>query len=305
MPGLVDAHLHFFSRPFFDALARLSPLPGTPDERLSRAAAEARIEIPSADVGVHAARWLAELDRHDVARAACFASLPEEIPAVAEACALARGRLVPFALVNPKAEGTVERARSLVAESRFRGVLLFPAMHHYRLDGPEATPLYEALAPSRAIVIAHCGMLQVTLRDKLGIPRPYDLSFANPLSLVPAANRFRQLTFVVPHFGAGFFRDTLMLGAQCDNVCVDSSSSNAWMATQERPTALADVFARALRVFGPERVLFGTDSSTFPRGWRADLLAEQERALADCGVNGQAREQILGGNAARLFDRAG
>lgn len=303
MSGLIDAHLHFFSRPFFEALARLSPAPGTPEERLARATAKAGIELPPADVGAHLAHWLVELDRHDVARSACFASLPEEVPAVAEAAALARGRLVPFALVNPKSEGAVERARALVAEQGFRGVLLFPAMHHYRLDGPEATALYEALAPSRAVVIAHCGLLQVKLRDLLGIPRPYDLSFANPLALVPPANRFRELTFVVPHFGAGFLRETLMLGAQCENTCVDSSSSNAWMATQARPTALSEVFARALRTFGAERILFGTDSSTFPRGWRADLLEEQERALADCGVSAAERELVLGGNAERLYAR--
>ena len=305
MPDRIDAHLHFFSRPFFDALARLSPLPGTPEERLARATAAARIELPSPDTGAHLARWIAELDRHGVARSACFASLPEEVPAVAEAARRAGGRLVPFALVNPKAEGAVERARGLMMEQGFRGVLLFPAMHHYRLDGPEATLLYEALAPSRAIVIAHCGMLHVGLRDLLGIPRTYDLAFSNPLALVPPANRFRDLSFVVPHFGAGFLRETLMLGAQCANTLVDSSSSNSWMSTQERPTALSEVFARALRVFGPERILFGTDSSTFPRGWRADLLAEQERALSDCGVAAAERDAILGGNAARLYARAG
>ena len=33
---VVDFHTHFFSRPFFDALAALSTQPGTPDERLAR-----------------------------------------------------------------------------------------------------------------------------------------------------------------------------------------------------------------------------------------------------------------------------
>jgi len=33
---MIDFHSHFFSRPFFTALAQLSPQPGTPDEKLAR-----------------------------------------------------------------------------------------------------------------------------------------------------------------------------------------------------------------------------------------------------------------------------
>ena len=58
----------------------------------------------------------------------------------------------------------------------------------------------------------HCGILVVKLRDLLGLPRPYDLNYANPLDVIPAANRHPGLTFCVPHFGAGFLRETLIAG---------------------------------------------------------------------------------------------
>ena len=48
---------------------------------------------------------------------------------------------------------------------------------------------------------------------------------------MPAAGRFPNVSFVVPHFGAGFLQETLMLGAQCNNAYVDTSSSNGWMRT--------------------------------------------------------------------------
>ena len=87
------------------------------------------------------------------------------------------------------------------------------------------------------------------------------------------------LTFVVPHFGGGFLREVLMLGMQCENVYVDTSSSNDWVRSQPGGMELADVFSDVLDVYGADRILFGTDSSTFPRGYRADIRDQQLAAL--------------------------
>jgi len=140
-----------------------------------------------------------------------------------------------------------------------------------------------------------------TLRDLFGIPRPYDLSFADPLHVVPAANRFRDVSFVLPHFGGGLLQNALLAGAQCENVLLDTSSSNDWMATLPSRPALADVFRSALGVFGAERLLFGTDSSTFPRGWRADIRDAQLAALEQAGAKAAQIEAVMGGNLARLL----
>ena len=150
-------------------------------------------------------------------------------------------------------------------------------------------------------MLVHCGLLRVKLRDLFGIPRPYDLSFADPLHVVPAANRFRDVNFVLPHFGGGLLQNALLAGAQCENVLLDTSSSNDWMATLPSRPALADVFRSALGVFGAERLLFGTDSSTFPRGWRADIRDAQLAALAAAGATGAQIEAVTGGNLARLL----
>jgi len=107
--------------------------------------------------------------------------------------------------------------------------------------------------------------------------------------------------FVVPHFGAGFFRETLMSGAQCTNVFVDTSSSNSWIATQSPNLSLSDVFARTLHVFGHERILFGTDSNTFPAGWRKDRFEAQHAALRQLTLSAAAEEAIFAGNARRLL----
>jgi predicted TIM-barrel fold metal-dependent hydrolase len=303
MKPVVDAHVHLFSRAFFDALAEQSPQPGTVAERLARLAQRAGIEIPADDDDAHLARWLAALDRHQVEHAVVFASLPQEVPTVARAAARSGGRLTPFGLVDPRAAGAADRTREMFDAHGFRGVLLFPALHRVRVSGPEVGAVLEVVDARQGVAVVHCGLLQVKVRDLLGIPRTADLSFANPLDVVPAADAFPRARFVIPHFGAGFLRETLMAGAQCENVWVDTSSSNAWTATQVPALDLAAVFRHALAVFGPSRILFGTDSSTFPRGWRHDVHAAQVAALDSLAVPDAVRRQVFRENALRLLGR--
>ena len=286
---IVDAHSHFFSRRFFETLAQGD------EGKIAAVAEQTGIEIPPPDVAAHLARWIAELDAKGVAHLVTFASLPEEAPAVAEAVELAGGRLSACALVNPDAPDSAEIARN----PAFSGVLLFPAMHHFHVADADA--VMSVTDEREALVFVHCGMLVVKLRDLFGLPRPYDLAYANPLHVIPAANKYRRAKFIIPHFGAGFFRETLMAGAQCDNIYVDTSSTNSWIRTDPQVATLHDVFARALAVFGPERVLFGTDSNVFPAGWRRERFEEQQTILEELGISADDQAKIFSGNTRRLL----
>ena len=64
----------------------------------------------------------------------------------------------------------------------------------------------------------------------------------------------------------------------------------------ENDVFLKTVFRRALDVAGPSRLLFGTDSSFFPRGWNYGVLDAQIRALKEAGAGEADARQILGGN---------
>ena len=301
---LVDFHLHFFSRTFFETLARLSPQPGSVEDKLERVRARTGLELPPADHGEHLQRWMTQLERHHVAHVAAFASVPEEAEVLAQARAAAPDRLTPLAVVDPRAPGVDARVRTLIEQRGFGGVLLFPAMHHYHLGAPEVAPLLEVLDELRAVAYVHCGLLVVKLRDLLGIPRVQDIAYANPLGVIPAANAHPNARFVIPHFGAGFFRETLMSGAQCANVHVDTSSSNSWVATQEVQLSLEDVLRRTLAVFGAQRVLFGTDSGTFPAGWQHERHAAIRGALQALRVSDSDQQALFAGNARRLLARA-
>ncbi len=300
---ICDAHTHFFSRTFFDLLGKqASAVQGrSADVLVAEAAEKARIELPDPSPVIHTARWLRELDRHSVERAVAFASLPGEAAAVAEACHGSGGRLIPFILVDPTAPSGLEAGRNAVQSLGFRGVLLFPAMHRFDPQSPALDPLFGACAEHRALVVVHCGILQIKLRDLLGIRPAYDLHHANPISVIAAAERHRGVNFVLPHFGCGFFREALLAGAQSPNIFVDTSSSNSWMAAQSEDLTLERVFRKSLQVFGPRRILFGTDSSTFPRGWRADLFRDQKSALDTIGLSEVDQARILGGNLLELL----
>ncbi len=298
---MIDFHSHFFSYTFFETLAKLSPLPGTPEEKLAGVVAKIGLELPDRDIVNHWARWQGQMDSKLVDFIVSFASVPEEIPALVEAKQVADGRLIPFAILNPLAEGAAAKARELLVDQEFGGLLFFPAMHKFHLGGPEAEAVFRVVDEVGSIVVVHCGELQVKLRELLSIPQNYDLQLADPLHLIPVANKFPRATFVIPHFGAGKFEETLKAGSECKNVYVDTSSSNSWMATQEPKIELAEVFRRALAAFGKDRILFGTDSSTMPRGWRSDLWVAQKAALESLGVDKETRLAIFEGNARRLL----
>ena len=78
------------------------------------------------------------------------------------------------------------------------------------------------------------------------------------------------------------------------------------MDTQDQPQTLdlAGVFRKALDVVGPGRLLFGTDSSWFPRGWVRPVFDVQAQALRDVGVSADVARGIFGRNLRALFDRS-
>lgn len=292
-----DAHVHFFSPAFFASVAAQS---GRPLEEVGRALGWS---LPASREEL-AARWKADLDEYGVAKAALIASMPGDEDSVSAAVAADPGRFYGFFMANPLAPDGILRVRTALAGGRLQGVCLFPAMHRYSLADPRVRPVFEAAAAQPgAIVFVHCGVLTVGVRQKLGLPSLFDMRYSNPLDLHAAAAEFPQVNFVIPHFGAGYFREALMLCDLCPNVHLDTSSTNSWMRYQVAPLDLEGVFRKALAVAGPQRLLFGTDSSFFPRGWHSQIFQTQIQALREMAISPDHAMLILGGNLERLLAR--
>lgn len=192
-----------------------------------------------------------------------------------------------------------------VTEWGFRGVILYPALHRFSASSDRVYPIYRLARKHRLVVYVHFGRLRMPFRRWWSLPDVYDWNYSDPSDLHQAAADFPSVNFVVPSFGAGTLSKLLRLGLQCPNLYVDTSSSNSWIEDQSEFPDLRTAFARTLEVFGPGRVLFGSDSSFFPRGWRVPVYIEQKEILSELGLSDHAKAAIMGGNAQTLygFDR--
>lgn len=289
-----DAHVHFFSHFFYSALAR--------QKNLEAAGALAPLldwEIPPADPLALAARWTAELNRYGIQRVSLIASTHGDEDNVTSAVAAYPDRFFGYFLLDPTQADAITRITVAARNPHLHCVCLFPAMHAYSILDTRVTPILEIASSSHLAVFVHCGALTVGVRDRLGLASPFDMRFSNPLDIHPVALRFPRISFVVPHFGAGMLREALMLADLCPNVYLDTSSSNRWMNYENLD--LRSIFRRALDVLGPTRLLFGTDSSFFPRGWQTEIFEQQSTALYELGLKKEQAEQIFCLNLERML----
>ncbi|HEV1286595.1 MAG TPA: amidohydrolase family protein [Bryobacteraceae bacterium] len=280
--AVADAHVHFFSHRFFELLAAQKP--GLTFESL-------HWQMPPERPEDLANIWAHEMDRHGVARAALISSIPGDEESVINAVAAFPDRFFAYAMVNPL------KWQPMNVDA----ACLFPAMHRYSVQSEEAGRVFEWAQANHKAVFVHCGVLSVGVRKKLGLESPFDMRFSNPIDLHAVAMRHPSVPIVVPHFGAGYFRETLMLADLCPNVYLDTSSSNQWTKYQESHLDLRHVFRRALDAVGPKRLLFGTDSSFFPRGWHHQIFDEQARVLYELNLSEEDARAIFSENLMRIL----
>lgn len=293
---LNDAHCHFFSQHFFSRLA---------DQRGGGAtAADLLHELQWTEPGspdALADRWVAELDRHGVARAAIIASVPGDEESVATAVRMHPTRFVGCFMLDPSAADAVARSERALRELGLRVLCLFPAMHGVPLDDVRVGRVVETVAGHQGTaVFVHCGLLSVGVRRKLGLPSRFDTRLGDPLAVSKLALQHPATPFIIPHFGAGLFREALMAADIAGNVHLDTSSSNGWIRYTPGLT-LESVFRTAVAVAGPSRLLFGTDSSFFPRGWQRPVHDVQKAILDAIGLGVADQALVLGGNFERIF----
>ena len=289
-----DVHCHFFSSRFLELLA---PEAGGAGRRRRPVAMGPAGHGDRAGGPLGRPSSIATASR----RAALIASIPGDAASVAEAVAHHPDRFVGFFMHNP-AGPDADAVLRAVAER-------VSAARHLPVSGDARLPAGRRAGGARV----SCGRrdtarrssrtaasLTVGVRKKLGLPSRFDLRLGDPLALARTALGFPQVPVIVPHFGAGFFREALMAADQCPTIHLDTSSSNSWIRFDGGQT-LEAVFRSALAVAGPSRLLFGTDSSFFPRGWQAGIYEEQQRIMGSLGVSVPDRHAIFAGNFERLF----
>jgi predicted TIM-barrel fold metal-dependent hydrolase len=296
---IVDSHIHLVTN--VTQQARLETMSRL-DERLQRAYHERWQQSLSArkeqgpegspeDVVSVADRWERELDRAAIAKAVFFTSTDTH-QEVVRFRSLKPERFIGYLSFNPTEPQNAEILDRHVREDGIRGLKLYPMARFFHVNDPACFPVFEVCQAYRLPVVVHFG---------LSISALHDLSYGNPLELAAAALRFPGINWIIPHFGTGLFREALLVTAQYSNVFIDTSSSNNWIQYCERPLTLEEVFRRTYEALGPKRILFGTDSSFFPRGFRHNILEQQLGIWDSIGLSPGEIDDIFCGNIEALL----
>lgn len=249
-------------------------------------------EAERPDDSTQAHRWAEELERYGI-RAIGFVTGGgnDNLAAVTD---LYPEKFIGFAHHYPFAENAADELRRAIRELGFRGYkLLAPALDR-PIEDEAAYPVWETCAELDIPVLIHFGIMG----SGGGIAYHQNI---NPLKLHNVAKDFPDVTFVIPHFGCAWVRETLQLCWACRNVCIDTSGSNQWIHWVPGDLTVKALFRKYLSTIGAERILFGTDSSWFPRGFAIRYLQDQIRDAREIGMSHEQLQLIFGGNAARLL----
>ena len=300
---IFDSHTHFFSHNFFSMLAKQSPVLRSEANAVEKIGELTGLRMPPENPRDLAQIWVDEFNKNHIAKALMMASLPNDENSITAAAATFPDRIYGGFFFNPLQENAVRRAERAFDELNLKVICLFPAMHGFSVGDDENVKAIAELVRHRkgTAIFVHCGTLSVGIRKKLGLKSPFDLRLSNPLEVHKLAGEFPDVNFIIPHFGAGFWRETLMAADLCPNIYIDTSSSNQWTRYESVNTNLTKIFEKTLAVIGAKRLLFGTDSSFFPRGWNAEVFDAQISALAEIGIENNDAQAIFGGNLKDLL----
>ena len=240
-----------------------------------------------------AARWVAELDKHGLERIGFVTGRNND--ELARVVAMHPDRFVGFAhhdITRPDAAAELERA---VTTLGLKGLKLLAPTIPVLINDRSLYPVWEVCERLGVPVLSHFGMLGAAG----GVSYHPNMS---PAVLEPVARDFPTVDFIIPHFGIQHVTDLLFLCWSGPNVNVDTSGSNQWVRWMPYKLTLEDLFQRFFETIGPERILFGSDSSWFPRGFALRYLQDQLRICRFMNMTHDQLQLIFGGNAARIMN---
>jgi uncharacterized protein len=239
-----------------------------------------------------ARRWHAEVQRHGLRCVVFLTGGGNEL--LARAVAIYPQAFVGFAHHSPFDPQAVALLDDAVRRLGLRGYKILAPLYDRPLSDPALYPLWQKAEELGVPVVVHCGVLG----GRGGIAAGPNI---DPLVLHDVCRAFPTVPFIVPHLGCGYPKELLQLCWGAGNVYVDTSSNHEWLKILPERLSLAELLGRFRESIGAERILFGTDSAWFPRGFARAYLDAQLEAFAELGLSEEERRLILHDNAARLL----
>ena len=279
---IYDAHLHVFN--YRGMVTRANRLGfETPEEIVSYMSQRvgSNFVIPPKDDNALLLLWVDELQKNNVDKAII---LPDwnSTDIIEIASKEYPDLFFRFMMINPQEEHALDTLKTAYSKYGVHGIKLYPPLHYYHAYDEMVLPFYEFCDDHKLPITFHMG---------ISVGSKADMRFMNPSDVSPIARDFPKLNFLFAHFATGYLRELLFLMYHCNNVYAESSSSNKWIHYLPEKLELKDVFEKIINAKGAEKIVFGTDSTLFPRGWRNGIY---ERQLAVCNELGLTQEQIDG-----------
>lgn len=177
-------------------------------------------------------------------------------------------RFVPFLAVNPWTQDAAVSEVHRRADQGYKGLKLHPTLHGYHLSDLGLTgPVLDAARERGLVVICHGAS---------------DLRNAPPEFALTAA-AYPEIPFLMAHSG------TFWSHGQAIRLAEDLP--NLYLETSRVPTFEV---AESVRILGPEKVIWGTDSPY------VNYTVEYEK-MAHVTRSQEGRDLVLGGNLLRLL----
>jgi len=223
---------------------------------------------------------------------------PNDPPTVAEGLLEARelvaqsgGRLRLVSTVDPTKgpEAIADQIARWEQTAELAGIKLFPGYHPFYPHDPRLDPVYEYAHRRKLPVLIHTG----DTMDPQGL-----VKYARPIEVDEVAVRFRDVPFVLCHFGNPWVDEAAEIVYKNRNVYADTSGLLAHPSHPlfERMVKLCRrrLLEGILMVGSADRILYGSDWPLLDLQVALSLVTSLDLTETD-------RDAILGGNARRLF----
>jgi hypothetical protein len=296
---MIDSHVHLVTSEMFDDLKKRyeKSYPGSSESLIKNASHlinNSFLEfLAKTSIDEFAQIWIEEMDKNGI-EIAVFFPISEKMEQIGEFLQKSPDRFRGYAYLNdPLAEDAPQRLRGYVDDYGIVGLKLYPCIQLFHAYDPKLFPLYEEAQDLGIPITFHMGITHAPTAD---------YRYTNPLDLQAPLKLFSKLNFIIAHFGAGFFREACLVSYHTDNLYLDTSGTNNWREYTPENLELKEVFRRALDIFGPSRILFGTDTVMRPDTRYRGAIMEEQRAIVESLCRDESDANlILHENAAELF----
>lgn len=198
-------------------------------------------------------------------------------------------RFAAFHWVDAEKEPAEEasRLRRAAALWHVRGVKFQPMDQHLYPGDRRLYPIYEVCEELGLMVTWHAGVVSLgKWMYEMGVPML--AAYCDPIQLDQVAFDFPDLRIGIAHLGGNYMYNALVLAEKHDNIYVDTAFLGFFAPRFFPPSTPSALITHAVRVAGPDKVLYGSEG-----------VRPEEVLAAD--ISDEDKAKVLGLNAARLL----